>query len=38
VISNGILIVEDRNLTTVNEKEIRAEAQVQASRLWKKMK
>jgi hypothetical protein len=38
VISDGKLIVENRNLVSVNEKEILAEAQVHASRLWKKMK
>jgi cytosine/adenosine deaminase-related metal-dependent hydrolase len=38
VISGGKLIVENRNLVSVNEKEILAEAQVQAARLWKKMK
>jgi len=38
VISGGKLIVESRNLVSVNEKEILAEAQVQAARLWKKMK
>jgi cytosine/adenosine deaminase-related metal-dependent hydrolase len=38
VISGGKLIVESRNLVSVNEKEILAEAQLQATRLWKKMK
>jgi len=38
VISDGKLIVESGTLLTVNEKEILAEAQFQAVRLWKKMK
>lgn len=38
VISRGKLIVESGNLLTVKEQEILAEAQLQASRLWKKMK
>jgi cytosine/adenosine deaminase-related metal-dependent hydrolase len=38
VISDGKLIVESGNLLNVNEKEILAEAQLQAVRLWKKMK
>jgi cytosine/adenosine deaminase-related metal-dependent hydrolase len=38
VISGGRLIVESGNLLMVNEQKILAEAQVQASRLWKKMK
>jgi len=38
VISRGKLIVESGNLLTVKEQEILAEAQLQAVRLWKKMK
>ena len=38
VISAGKLIMESRNLLTVNEQEILAEAQLHAVRLWKKMK
>lgn len=38
VISAGKLIMESRNLLTVNEQEILAEAQLQAVRLWEKMK
>ncbi|MCK9423560.1 MAG: amidohydrolase family protein [Bacteroidales bacterium] len=38
VISNGELIVEDRNVVTVNEVEILAEARLQAERLWGRMK
>ncbi len=38
VISDGKLIVESGTLLTVNEKEILADAQFQAGRLWKKMK
>jgi cytosine/adenosine deaminase-related metal-dependent hydrolase len=38
VISSGKLIVEDGSLFAVNEKEILAEARVQAARLWSKMR
>ena len=38
VISNGELIVENRNPVKVNEAEILAEARIQASRLWERMK
>jgi cytosine/adenosine deaminase-related metal-dependent hydrolase len=38
VISAGKLIVENKDLISVNENEILAEAQLQAVRLWRKMK
>jgi cytosine/adenosine deaminase-related metal-dependent hydrolase len=38
VISNGELIIENRNLVKVNESEILVEARNQASRLWERMK
>ncbi len=38
VISNGKLIVENRKLLAVDEDKILAEAQVQAQRLWSKMR
>lgn len=37
VISNGKLIVENRNIITVDEGEILTESKKQAARLWKKM-
>lgn len=37
VISNGKLIIENRNILTVNEAEILTESKKQAVRLWKKM-
>lgn len=37
VISNGKLIVENRNILTVDEGEILTESKKQAARLWKKM-
>jgi len=37
VISNGVLIVENRKVITVNETDILAEAKFQANRLWERM-
>ena len=37
VIANGKLIIEDKNILTVNESEILAESRKQAVRLWTKM-
>jgi cytosine/adenosine deaminase-related metal-dependent hydrolase len=37
VISNGKLIVENGNITTVNEQKVLEEARIQAVRLWMKM-
>ncbi len=37
VISNGRLVMKDRKITTVDEKEILRESRLQAERLWSKM-